>query len=166
MQHEAEDNDLRKTRILGMVFFGCDREIAAHSVGWSKGQLRVELKADEQFSLELARNEGLAELHHMKLVHKATEDEKNWRAATWWLDRRSKDRKERAGKRVITPDEITEFVEELVEIVFAEVKGETDRDRLAVALFSAVNEEDRGNVAKLLRQMGLEQNVDRQELEP
>jgi hypothetical protein len=156
MKQDAPENDLLKSRILGMVIVGCAREVAAHSVGWSEATLRRELETDEQFALDLARHEGLAELHHMKLVHKATEDEKNWRAATWWLDRRSKDRKERASKLVITSDEIAEFVEGLVELIFAEVKAEADRDRLAVALLSAVNEEDRGNVAKLLKQMGLE----------
>jgi hypothetical protein len=155
MLDDKEEFDKQKSKILGMVFVGCSREAAADAVGWSESQLRAELKADEPFALDLAWHEGLAELHHMKLVHKATKDEKNWRASTWWLDRRSRSRKEKSSKRVITPSEITEFIEELIEITFVHVKAEEDRDRLAVGLLSAVNEEDRGNVAKLLKQKGL-----------
>jgi hypothetical protein len=165
MQHDAQEFDIEKSRVLGMVLVGCAREVAAHSVGWSEQQLRAELKADEQFALELVRNEGFAELHHMKLVRKATEDEKNWRASTWWLDRRAKDRKDRASKRVITPDEITDFIEEFVRTIITHVTVEADRERLANILLSTINEEDCGNVAELLRQMDLERHADRRELE-
>jgi hypothetical protein len=156
MQHDAEKFDKQKSKLLGMVLIGCAREAAAHTVGWSESQLRVELKTDEPFALELARSEGIAELHHMRAVKKATEDEKNWRASTWWLDRRSRDRKDRSNKRVVTSDELTEFVEDLVRIILTEITIEADRERLASILLSTVNEDDHDNLAELLRQMGLE----------
>jgi hypothetical protein len=156
MQHDARELDKQKSTILGMLAVGCPREVAAHCVGWSEKRLQTELKQDEQFAHELARHEGGAELHHMKLVHKATEDVNNWRAATWWLDRRARDRRDRASKRVITPDEMTEFIEGLVRTIITHVTVEADRERLANILLSTVNEEDRGNMAELLRQMGLE----------
>jgi hypothetical protein len=165
MQHDARELDKQKSTILGMLAVGCPREVAAHCVGWSEKRLQTEMKQDEQFAHELARHEGGAELHHMKLVHKASKDEKNWRASTWWLDRRSRDRKDRANSRVVTTDELSEFVEDLIRIILAEVSVEVDRDRLAGMILSAVNEEDHGNVAKLLQQMGLENPLDRKESE-
>lgn len=156
MKHDAKELDKQKSKLLGMVLTGCAREDAAHSVGWSERRLRSEVKADELFALELARSEGFAELHHMRLVHKAAEDEKNWRASTWWIDRRSKDRKERGSKRAVSTDELTEFVESLVHIILTDVTIEADRERLAGILLSTVNEDDHQNLAELLRQMGLE----------
>jgi hypothetical protein len=156
MQHDARENDLQKSRILAMVLVGSSREVAAHSVGWSETKLRHELENDREFALDLARHEGGAELHHMNLVHKVTKDEKNWRASTWWLDRRARDRRDRASNRVITTDEIAEFIEGLARTIHAIVTVEADRDHLVTTLLSTVNEEDRGNVAELFRQMGLE----------
>lgn len=157
MQDDAQVIDQQKSRVLGMVNMGCDRELAAHTVGWSPSQLRRELKNDEQFALELAKQEGIAELHHMKLVHKATEDEKNWRASTWWLAHRAAQRHTRRTTRGATIADIQEFIEELVDLMFEKITLDADRDQVVLALLQLSSEYDHDNVAELIH--GLELDI-------
>jgi hypothetical protein len=68
------------------------------------------------------------------VLHDAANDQKNWRAATWWLERRADRRYGRRKSRNVTTEEIQEFIDELVELVFAEVTREHDRERLVTSL--------------------------------
>ncbi len=139
-----------KSAISGMLHLGCDRAAAALAVGWTDEELDREAKSDPEFAQALAIAEGKAELHHMRLVHSATQDEKYWRAATWWLARRAARREARGSSHKITSAEITSFVEELVDVIFNEVKAEDDRDRVIASLLAKANASDPVNVARLM----------------
>lgn len=117
-----------------MLAMGCDREMAAKAVGWTVKRLRQVLKSDPEFEQVLLRAEGQAEFLRMKLLHVASKDEKNWRAATWWLERRAQKRYSRRTAKGLTTAEIQELIDELVEIVFREVTREDDRERLVTSL--------------------------------
>lgn len=129
-----------KATLRAMTAMGCDREMAAKGVGWTVGQLRHVLGDDPEFAQVLLRAEGQAELHRMRILHNATKDEKHWRAATWWLERRAQNRYARRISRSVTTVEIQEFIDELVDIVFAEVTREADRERLVTSLAALAHE--------------------------
>ncbi len=122
-----------KATLRAMAAMGCDREMAAKAVGWTISQLRQVLRDDPEFAQALLRAEGQAEFQRMRNLHSATKDDKNWRAATWWLERRAQNRYARRSRKLTTA-EIQELIDELVDIVFADVTREADRERLVISL--------------------------------
>jgi hypothetical protein len=144
-----------KSAIRGILMMGCDRDASAHAVGWTEDDLREEIKRDPEFAHDLAKAEGQAELHYMKLVHSATKkDEKNWRAAAWWLSQRRKERQARAAAKGLTTTEIRQFLESLADLLFNEITMETDRDKLVASLLTVANSSDPENVANLVKGTG------------
>lgn len=146
----SEATAMERGKILGMVFMGCDLEVAAHTVGWTKEQLDEERQNIPEFASELALNEGKVELHHMRNVHKAAEDVKNWRASAWWLARRAAQRRECKKGQAFTVSEIQSFLGELVDLVFSMIASEADRDRLIASLLAKANEQDRRIVVGMI----------------
>lgn len=122
-----------KNTLRAMISTGCDREMAAKGVGWTMERLREILGDDPEFAEELLRAEGQAEYHRMRNLHNATKEEKHWRAATWWLERRARSRYARQS-RALTTVEIQELVDEMVDMVFLDVTREADRERLVTSL--------------------------------
>lgn len=120
----------QKNAICHMVLMGCERESAAQAMRCSTAQLRQQVADDPEFSEELLRSEGMAEWHRMKAVHKAAEDEKHWRAATWWLEQKSKRRRSQANAQQVTTKELQQYLAELIDVIFSCVKCEEDRDRV------------------------------------
>lgn len=144
-------------KILGMAYMGCDVDAAAHTVGWSAQRLAEECQNNPEFAKELAEREGLAELHHMRNVHKAAEDTKYWRASSWWLEKRAAARRERKASHGFTIGEIQLFLEELVDLVFETIASEEDRDRLIASLLAKANEQDRRNLELLIGEPTLQE---------
>lgn len=136
-------------RIIGMVLMGCDLEIAAHTVGWSEQRLKKECDKNPQFAADLALREGSVELHHMKNVHKAGEDVKHWRASTWWLTRKSAERRERRLGRSIALDDLHVWVEEIIDTIWAEVTSAEDRDRLTLRLLQMLDRMDQEHTIEI-----------------
>jgi hypothetical protein len=129
-------------KILGMVIMGCDLEIAAHIVGWTTQQLEQERENNPEFAADLALREGSVELHHMKNVHKAGEDVKNWRASAWWIARKSAERREQRLGRSISLDDLHLWVEGIIEAIWTEVKSAEDRDRVMFHIFKLLDARD------------------------
>jgi hypothetical protein len=146
---------MERGKIIGMVFMGCDLDIAAHTVGWTEEQLARECQTNAAFANDLALKEGMVELHHMRNVHKAAEDAKNWRASSWWLTQRAAERRERKKGLAFTNDEIQSFLEELVKLVFETIVSVEDRDRLIASLLATANEQDRRNLVTLIGEPAL-----------
>jgi hypothetical protein len=151
----SEQAATERGKILGMVFMGCEVDIAAHTVGWSEQRLADECHNYPEFAKELAEREGMVELHHMRNVHKAAEDVKNWRASSWWLTQRASERRRRKKGLAFTCDEILLFLEELVDIVFATIANDEDRDRLITRLLEKASEQDRRNLVNLIGEPAL-----------
>lgn len=130
----ADNLKEEKATLRAMASIGCDREMAAKTVGWTVSQLRQVLGDDPEFAQVLLRAEGQAEFQRMRILHNAIKEERNWRAATWWLERRAQNRYSRRMSRNVTTTEIQEFIDELVEMVFGAVTREADRERLVTCL--------------------------------
>lgn len=126
--------DQQKGHIYACVSVGCDRSTACKVARCSTRQLRNELKQDTKFCEELLRLEGAAELHRMRTLHNAAGEEKNWRAATWWLEQKTKKRFSRRRAKQVTTVELQQYLGELVDLMFSEVTSDEDRDRVSARL--------------------------------
>ena len=125
-----------------MLCVGCDRATAARAVGVKPRDVQAQVERDPDFAKELLRSEGTAELHRMKTVHNAASDEKYWRAATWWIEQKTKKRLARRKGKQVTAVEIHDFLSELQDIVFAEMHRGDERDRLLIRLYELAHVED------------------------
>ncbi|TWU30218.1 hypothetical protein [Bythopirellula polymerisocia] len=127
---DTQINDSDKRALRTMLFVGCDREMAAKVLGWTAEKLRKALESDTEFANELLQAEGQAEFHHMRVLHNAAKDEKHWRVAAWWLERRAKRRYGRRSQRDLTDTQLEDFIENLARIIQSEVTQDEDRQRL------------------------------------
>jgi len=113
-----------------MLSMGCDRETACSALGVTVEQLQAAQQANPGFSRRMLKAEGRAEVHRMHVLHLATKDEKNWRAATWWLERRSRQRLDSRKSKSISTVELQKFIEGLADILYKAVTSEEDRERV------------------------------------
>lgn len=117
--------DQTRQQLTAVLTIGADRPTAAAYCGMTLPELETEIAGSEQLTREVARAEATAELKHLRTVHAAAEDPKNWRASVWWLRSRMPDRYGRKPDTV-TNDELTEFAEQF----FAAVADELDEENL------------------------------------
>lgn len=117
----------QKQQIIAAVTIGCDRETAAAYAGLTAEEVAA-AGTDDLFGRELRRAEATAEINHLRTVHNAIQDPKNWRAAVWYLKSRSPERYDRK-QHTINDDELAEFVAKLMEALH-DLVPEENRDEL------------------------------------
>lgn len=159
----SEQSALERGKILGMVFMGCDVDVAANTVGWTAERLAEESRDNPEFAKELAERAGLVELHHMRNVHKAAEDAKYWRASAWWLSQRAAERRKRKSDGAFTTIEIQVLFDDLMDAVFDTVTMETDRDRLIGSLLKTASDLDRQKLVAMVGEPALLEALERAE---
>ncbi len=113
-----------------MISVGCDRETACKYWGWTAADLHRVLDDDHEFARQLLRAEGTAEFAHMRNLHNAAKEEKNWRVSVWWLERRSPERFARRAPNVLTATQMSAIIEELADGIAEEITNQDDRRRL------------------------------------
>jgi hypothetical protein len=119
--------DEQKGRICGVLSVGCDWTTASNIVGCSLADIRRAMQHDAEFATSVRRCEAGAELGHMRTVHEAAKDAKNWRASVWWLERRAPDRfgPRRAG--VVTQRQLKAYIGILADVVAGEQRSGASR---------------------------------------
>jgi hypothetical protein len=132
----------QKKRIYGVLTVGCDRETAANYIGCSTASLHRAMQQDAEFAAEIRRTEAGSELTHMRTVHKAVEEPKNWRASVWWLEMHAANRFKARTIGEVTMRQLDEFVNVLTSIVLEEVANDEDRERVIARMEDAVRELD------------------------
>jgi hypothetical protein len=132
----------QKNRIYAVLAVGCDRETAANYIGCSTADLHHAMQQDAEFAAEVRRTEAGSELTHMRTVHKAGEEPKNWRASVWWLEMHAANRFKARTIGEVTTRQLDEFVNVLTSIVCEEVESEEDRERVTRRMEDAVRELD------------------------
>lgn len=119
----------QKQQIIAAATIGCDRDTAAAYAGLAADEVAAAASEDEVFGRDLRRAEATAELNHLRTIHNAVQDPKNWRAAVWYLKSRSPERYDRK-QHTINDDELAEFVAKLMEALH-DLIPETSREELA-----------------------------------
>jgi hypothetical protein len=66
----------------------------------------------------------------MRTVQKAAKDEKNWRAAVWWLERRSPERFGSRSAGAVTARHLKAFLTMAGDVLNTEIRDPTDRERV------------------------------------
>lgn len=119
----------QKQQIIAAAAIGCDRDTAAAYAGIDVDTISAAAAEDETFARDLRRAEATAEINHLRTIHNAVQDPKNWRAAVWYLKSRSPERYDRK-QHTINDDELAEFVAKLMEAL-DDLVPEQSREELA-----------------------------------
>ena len=104
----------QKEKILQVVRFGCDRITACDYVDCSPPELSQAMACDANFQSEYRRAAATAEVNRMKVINEAADDVKNWRAATWWFERREQERAEQERENAAELEAYVGKVEALI----------------------------------------------------
>jgi hypothetical protein len=124
----------QKGQIYGILSVGCDRETAANFIGRSLTDIVRAMRQDADFSASVRRTEAAAELNHMRTVQNAAKDEKNWRAAVWWLERRSPERFGSRGAGTVTTRHLRAFLSLIGDCLNSDIHDANDRERVLARL--------------------------------
>jgi hypothetical protein len=133
----------KKNQIFAILTVGCDRETAANYVGCTTADIHRAMDEDASFAAEVRRTEASSEFNIMRVVHKAAEDVKNWRAGVWWLEMRAPDRFKSRSSAELTLRQVQEFANVMARIVCDEVRSEEEKGRVIDRMAGAVCELDR-----------------------
>ncbi|MCC7475037.1 MAG: hypothetical protein IT425_06545 [Pirellulales bacterium] len=120
----------QKGQVYGILSVGCDRETAANFIGCFPADIERAMRLDPAFAKSVRRTEATVELHHMRTVHQAAKDEKNWRTAVWWLERRSPERFGSRGAGTVTARHLKSFLTLLGEGLYSDIEKSEDRERV------------------------------------
>lgn len=121
-------------QILGILSVGCDRDTAAGFVGCTAVQIARAMQIDPAFGVVVRRTEAAAELTCMRTVQAAAKEVKTWRAAVWWLERRSPERFASRGAGTVTTRQLRAFLTIIGDLLNEEIHDPNDRQRVLARL--------------------------------
>ena len=128
-----------QSKVSGVVRLGCPPATAAKFVGRTPEQLAEELQRNEPLARELLQSEAEAVVRHMSNIHKAANDEKNWRTSVWWLEQYA-----RAGARpedaVSLPAAVFEALQRIAELIVTEIPDAARRQAVLTQLLNIAAE--------------------------
>jgi hypothetical protein len=120
--------------LLHVMRLGCPRTTAAKCVWMESEQLEELLRGDESLRQEVLRAEAAAEIRHMGNVHKASQDEKNWRSSVWWLEQRGVAVVEGDQAESGYPEAVLTALDRFAELIIAEIPDVMRRQLLLTKL--------------------------------
>lgn len=121
-------------QVLGILSVGCDRETAAGFVDCTAAEIVQAMQIDPAFGTIVRRTEAAAELTCMRTVHEFAKDAKGWRAAVWWLERRSPERFASRGAGTVTTRQLRVFLAIIGDLLNEEIRDPEDRNRVLARL--------------------------------
>lgn len=127
-------NAEQQGQVLGILSVGCDRETAAGFVGCTPADIAFAMQSQPAFGAAVRRTEAAAELTCMRTVHEAAKDVKGWRAAVWWLERRSPERFASRGAGSVTTRQLRVFLTIIGDLLNEEIHDPDDRQRVLARL--------------------------------
>lgn len=128
-----------KTGILAVVSLGATLETAARYFKREPREIVDEIAADAEFQRDFQQAREQAEVFFLKQVKSAAQDAKNWRAATWSLERLYPDRYGRLKADSVSVDELRALFERLRETIAAEFQEPADREKIEAKLDALLN---------------------------
>lgn len=121
----------QKQDLCNLAAVGCRRETAARFVGRTVAEIAEATDDDPEFAGRLRRAEATVELAHMRCVQQAIRDEKNYRAAIWWLENAAPDGYLRRATDALSRAELQKLLAGITAAIDREVASPVERARLA-----------------------------------
>ncbi len=114
-------DDGKKREIVAILTVGCSRQTAAQYVGCAVSTISRTAQRDPNFAEQLRHAEHQHEITYLKNIQQAAKKPQYWRAAAWVLERIFPNRYARRGPDVITVEQFTVTLTQLVDMIVEEV---------------------------------------------
>jgi len=131
---------VERAKLLQVIKLGCPSATAGKYVGLTREQLDALVMRDEELMRDVLRAEADAEVRHMGNVHKAANDEKNWRTSVWWLERHGVVVPELDLDQPGYNEAIMYALEKFADLIVAEIPDVARRQSLLTALLHVAAE--------------------------
>jgi hypothetical protein len=131
---------LEREKLLQVIKLGCPSATAGRYVGLTREQLEALLLRDEELMRDVLRAQAEAEVRHMGNVHKAANDEKNWRTSVWWLERHGMVVPELDPDQPGYSEAVMFALEKFADLIVAEIPDVARRQSLMTALLHVAAE--------------------------
>jgi hypothetical protein len=129
-QLETTLDEIKRAEVCALLACGCSRETAAGYVGSTVEDLDQAASRDADFAAQIVRAESNAELSHVRNVHNAGNDVKNWRASVWMLERRFPERFGKRDPEVVTRPQMQQMMKRLSNVLLEVVPDEAQREKI------------------------------------
>lgn len=133
-------DEAKRREIIAILSVGGTRKMAATYVGCATATIRATARRIPEFAKELREAELGPEHTFLKAIKTAAEDVKQWRAAAWALERLFPERYAKRKPDSITPEQLTEVIKALAEIIAGEVPVKRYRKRVLERLAKLIEE--------------------------
>lgn len=112
-------DEIQKSAIRAIVTVGASRTTAAKYAGCSLDDIRRAAQHDSEFAKSLRQAEPGQEVQHLTLIKDAAK--KYWKASAWLLERKHPDRYGSRKPNTVTPQQLSEVLNQFAAIVGEEV---------------------------------------------
>lgn len=115
----------KETQFCAMLAAGCSARTAADLIDVAESTLRSRMRRDPTFGEKVCKARRTAELLALRNVQNA--GEKYWRASAWLLERLRPEEYVARKPRTMTPEETSDVLLEIAELILRHVSHEADR---------------------------------------
>ena len=112
-------DDVKRSAIVVMLAAGCSRRMAARHVGCDPTTITRTAARDPRFAAQLAESQAGADLKALRLIDRATDQEKYWRTAAWMLERRNPEEYGRRPPDTFTAEQVADILAGFVRAVLS-----------------------------------------------
>ncbi len=123
-------------------------EGAAQYVGCAASTIRREARRNLDFNEKLRRAHLAAELGPLNALRNAAN--KHWRAAAWLLERTNAQRFAKQNVRLLKPEQLAEFTDQLAEIFSTEITDRNVRRRIVRKMDQFIKQNEANLIATQL----------------
>ncbi len=120
----------KQAQICAILTVGGTRQMAADYVGCHVKTIQNTAKREPEFAARLRRSELAPEITLLKAIQTAVEDPKQWRTATWALERLYPARYRQRKPETLTPQQIAAVLEEFLTAITEVVPPKQYRRRI------------------------------------
>jgi hypothetical protein len=124
----------KKKTVLALLSVGCSRCTAAHYVNCDTKTIYNTAQRDPEFAEGLARAESSSEYLFLSRIFKAGHDPRYWRSAAWGLERMFPDRFGVRSPDSVTPQQLTQLISRLTEMLVEEIPVAEYRKKILARL--------------------------------
>jgi hypothetical protein len=117
-------DDQKRWKIISLLANGCSRRVAARFVGCSPMTITRTAARDPAFADQIAAAEHSAEIDALRLIRAAAKNERYWRAAAWFLERKNPDDYAPRPPFLFTPEQAKRLMAHLAIILNEEIPEE------------------------------------------
>jgi hypothetical protein len=108
---------VKRATVVALIRLGASRRMAAGQVGCSHRTIARTAARNPRFAAELAAAESRADAKSLRLIDRATDQEKYWRAAAWVLERRDPEEFGQRKPNTYTPGHVLKFFDRFLHAV-------------------------------------------------